>query len=97
MVWTIWDTCYRRNRRLWLMKSNMPNKFIKKIDHISISVTELEPAKKFFLELGFALTNEAILEGKWIDEIVNLKGVKAKYAVLKSRDSSTNLELIQYY
>ena len=71
---------------------------IKKIDHINISVTNLKKSKEFFIDLlGFKLTKEGVLEGEWIDKVVNLKNVKAKYAQLVIPGSETSLELIQYY
>ena len=38
-----------------------------------------------------------MLEGEWIDKVVNLQNVKAKYAQLVIPNSETCLELIQYY
>ncbi len=70
---------------------------IKKIDHINISVTNIEVSKNFFINLlGFELIKEGILEGDWIDNVVGLKNVKAKYSQLAISNSETNLELIQY-
>ena len=73
-------------------------KILKKIDHINISVTDLESSKKFFIDLlGFKLEKEGILEGEWIDNVVGLPKVRAKYVQLSLNEFGTNLELIQYY
>lgn len=70
---------------------------IKKIDHINISVTNLEEATKFFTDLlDFKIIHEGVLEGKWIDEVVDIKNVKAKFVVLSIPNTETNLELIEY-
>lgn len=71
---------------------------INKIDHINICVTDLEKAKTFFTDLlDFRVETEGTLEGEWIDKVVSLPDVKAKYAKLTLPDSDTALELIQYY
>jgi len=71
---------------------------IKKIDHVNIVVTDLEQAKQFFIDLlDFELKKEGILEGKWIDKVVALRNVRAKYAQLLIPVSETCLELIEYY
>jgi catechol 2,3-dioxygenase-like lactoylglutathione lyase family enzyme len=71
---------------------------IKKIDHINISVTDLEKSKKFFVEIiGFKVKHEGVLQGEWIDKVVGLKNINAKYVQLSIAGAETNLELIQYF
>lgn len=68
-----------------------------KIDHINIVVNDLAGTKQFFSTLGFVVIKEGELEGDWIDKIVKLPHVKAKYVALALPNTQTNLELIQYY
>ena len=71
---------------------------IQKIHHINISVTDVEKAKAFFMDLlGFQVKTEGDLEGAWIDKVVGLDKVKAHYVQLILPESETALELIQYY
>lgn len=71
---------------------------IKNIDHVNISVTDLEISKRFYIDLlGFELQKEGELEGQWIDRVVGLENVKAKYSKLILPDAETCIELIQYY
>lgn len=71
---------------------------IKKIDHINIVVKDLEKAKQFFLDLGFnCKTDHAeLLEGHWVDQLTDLKKVKAFYYALTLPGSQTSLELLKY-
>ena len=70
---------------------------IKRIDHINISVTNLEKASQFFTELlGFRLMNEAVLEGEWIDKVTGLSHAKARFVQLGLPGAETNIELIEY-
>ena len=68
-----------------------------KIDHINIVVRDLEEAKNFSTNLGFVILKEGELVGDWIDRIVNLSHVRAKYVALAIPNTQTNLELIKYY
>ncbi len=71
---------------------------IKKIDHINISVINLEKSKEFYINLlGFKLITEGELEGDWMDRTVGLEKVIAKFAKLIIPNTETSLELIKYY
>ena len=80
-------------------KVPLPAKYlmITSIDHVNIVVTDLEKAKKFFLDFGFDIVAEDDLQGAWIDDVVNLKNVRARFCAFKIGESETKLELIQYY
>ena len=70
---------------------------IKKIDHVNICVADLETVTDFFVNLiGFKITAQGLLEGKWMDCVVALKDVKARYVQLSLDEGSSRLELIQY-
>lgn len=80
------------------MQRHRMENMIKKIDHINISVTDLEISKRFYIDLlGFELEKEGELEGEWIDRVVGLEDVKAKYSKLILPGAETCMELIQYY
>ena len=71
---------------------------IRRIDHINISVTDIEITKRFFTELlDFKVEKEGYLEGDWMDRTVGLEMVQAKYAKLTIPGTETSIELIQYF
>lgn len=69
---------------------------LKKIDHISIVVSNVTEATEFFASLGFSVQDESILEGEWISSIVGLDDVKALYVRLSLPGAATYLELMEY-
>ncbi|MGR3302518.1 MAG: VOC family protein [Candidatus Scalindua sp.] len=69
---------------------------LKKINHINVVVSDLDEAKVFFIQLGFAVGDESELSGEWITSIVGLPNVRARYVTLKLPGTETNLELIEY-
>lgn len=69
-----------------------------KIDHINISVSDLASATRFFVELlGFVVLYKGDLQGEWIDRVVGLKQVSARFVQLAIPSAETKLELIQYF
>ncbi len=66
------------------------------IHHINIVVSDLDEAIDFFMGIGFELFEKKELSGKWIDEVVGLKDVKAIYAALRIGDFPVVIELLQY-
>ena len=69
----------------------------KSIDHINIVVSNLEEAEEFYKLLGFKTVHHASLKGEWIDKVVGIKNIDAKYVKMSLAGEKTDLELIQYY
>ncbi|BCU78264.1 VOC family protein [Luteolibacter sp. LG18] len=69
---------------------------VRRIDHIGINVNDLAAAKAFFLELGLEVEGEYQMEGKWLDGIVGLEGVRTEMVMLGTPDGETSLELVKY-
>jgi glyoxylase I family protein len=70
---------------------------IRAIDHINIVVADLDRSVRFYTDvLGFKKTNEATLEGEWIDRIVGLRGVKGRVVYVVAPAGEPRLELLCY-
>jgi catechol 2,3-dioxygenase-like lactoylglutathione lyase family enzyme len=63
------------------------------VDHIGIVVNDLEAAKTFFVDLGFALAGQTSVEGEWVGRVIGLKDVRSDIAMLKAPDGQVNIEL----
>jgi catechol 2,3-dioxygenase-like lactoylglutathione lyase family enzyme len=68
-----------------------------RIDHVGIVVNDLAAAKAFFLAVGFELSGEGIAKGEWVENIIGLRDVKTAFAMLRTPDGGSNIELIQFY
>lgn len=67
------------------------------IDHINVVVSDLDTAGHFFERLGFVIDRQRELSGKWIDQVVGLDGVFARYLSLSlPGQSRPRLELLEY-
>jgi catechol 2,3-dioxygenase-like lactoylglutathione lyase family enzyme len=70
---------------------------IQRMDNVAIVVDDLAAATAFFVELGLELEGEATVEGRWVDRIVGLDGVRSDIAMLRTPDGHGRLELTKFH
>ena len=70
---------------------------IQRMDHVSVVVEDLEAAKAFFLELGMELEGEAPIEGREVDRVNRLDGIRAVIAMMRTPDGHGRLELTKFH
>ncbi|MGP1675409.1 MAG: VOC family protein [Candidatus Limnocylindrales bacterium] len=68
-----------------------------RMDNVGIVVDDLNAAIAFFVELGLELEGEATVEGRWVDRIVGLDGVRNDIAVMRTPDGHGRLELMKFH
>ena len=69
---------------------------IKRLDHVSVVVEELEAAKAFFTELGMTVEGEMPIEGPWVDHVNGLEGVQVDIVMMRTPDGHGRLELTKF-
>jgi catechol 2,3-dioxygenase-like lactoylglutathione lyase family enzyme len=57
---------------------------IRRMDHVGVVVDDLAAAIAFFIELGLELEGEAAVEGRWVDRVVGLDGVRVDVAMMRT-------------
>jgi catechol 2,3-dioxygenase-like lactoylglutathione lyase family enzyme len=67
------------------------------MDNVGIVVDDLKAAIAFFVELGLELEGEATVEGRLVDRIVGLDGVRSDIAMLRTPDGHCRLELTKFH
>ena len=67
------------------------------MDNVGIVVNDLKAAIAFFTELGLELEGEATVEGRWVDRIVGLEGVRSDIVMLRTPDGHGRLELTKFH
>ena len=70
---------------------------IQRMHHVSVVVDDLEAAKAFFVELGMELEGEAPIEGRWVDRVNGLDGVRVDIAMMRTPDGHGRLELTKFH
>jgi catechol 2,3-dioxygenase-like lactoylglutathione lyase family enzyme len=67
------------------------------MDHLSVVVDDLEAATSFFVELGMELEGEAPIEGRSVDRLNGLDGIRVDIAMLRTPDGHGRLELTKFH
>jgi catechol 2,3-dioxygenase-like lactoylglutathione lyase family enzyme len=70
---------------------------IQRMDNVGIVVDDLEAATAFFIELGMELEGETPVEGRWVDRVVGLDGVRVDIAMMRTPDGHSRLELTKFH
>jgi catechol 2,3-dioxygenase-like lactoylglutathione lyase family enzyme len=70
---------------------------IQRMEHVGIVVDDLAAATEFFVELGLELLGEGSVEGRWVDRIVGLDGVRSEIAMLRTPDGHGEIELVKFH
>jgi catechol 2,3-dioxygenase-like lactoylglutathione lyase family enzyme len=70
---------------------------IQRMDHVGIVVDDLAAATEFFVELGLELAGEGTVEGRWVDRVIGLDGVRAEIVMLQAPDGHGRLELSKFH
>ena len=69
---------------------------IKRLDHVSVVVDDLEAAITFFTVLGMTIEGKAPIEGPWVDRINALEGVQVNIVMMRTPDGHGRLELTKF-
>lgn len=66
------------------------------LHHVSVVVDDLAMAIAFFAELGLELEGEAPIEGRWVDRVNGLDGVRVDIAMMRTADGHGRVELTRF-
>lgn len=68
-----------------------------RMDHVGIVVDDLEAAIAFFVELGMTVVGQQQVEGRSVDRLVALDGVRVDIAMVQTPDGHGRLELTKFH
>ncbi len=70
---------------------------VQRLEHVGIVVDDLSAAIEFFVELGLELQGEGSVEGRWVDRVVGLDGIRVDIAFVQTPDGHGRLELVKFH
>jgi catechol 2,3-dioxygenase-like lactoylglutathione lyase family enzyme len=72
---------------------------IQRMDHVGVVVDDLEAAVAFFVELGMERQGTGVgsIDGRWVDQVVGLEGVRVDIAFVRTPDGHSRLELTKFH
>ena len=69
---------------------------LKRMDNVGVVVDDIAAAVAFFKELGLELEGEAQVEGRSVDRLVGLDGVRSDIAMMRTPDGHGRVELTKF-
>ena len=89
---------WQRRRRLTNARATTIERMtIQQMHHVGIVVDDLAGAVAFFATLGLELEAEATVEGRPVDRVVGLEGVRSDIAMMRTPDGHGRLELSKFH
>lgn len=70
--------------------------YIRRFDHVGITVTDLDASIAFFEALGLELEGRTTIEGDFIDTVIGMTDAKSEIAMLHAPDGDTTVELSSF-
>ncbi|TQM14610.1 VOC family protein [Pseudonocardia kunmingensis] len=70
---------------------------VKRMDNVLIVVDDLDAAVSFFVELGMELEGEGPVEGRWVERVIGIDGVREDVAMLRTPDGHGRVELARFH
>ncbi|GAA0239704.1 VOC family protein [Cryptosporangium japonicum] len=70
---------------------------LRRLDNVAIVVDDLEAATAFFGALGLEPEGEATVEGRDVDRLVGLAGVRSDIVMMRTPDGHGRVELTRYH
>ena len=69
---------------------------IKRLDHVSVVVDDLEAAIAFFTALGLTIEGKMPVEGPWVDRVNGIEGVRVDIVMMRTPDGHGKIELTKF-
>jgi catechol 2,3-dioxygenase-like lactoylglutathione lyase family enzyme len=70
---------------------------IQRMDNVLIVVDDLDVVISFFVELGMELEGRGSVEGRWVERVIGIDGVRQEVAMLRTPDGHGRLELAMFH
>lgn len=70
---------------------------IKRLDHVSVVVEDLESAIDFFTALGMDVEGKAPIEGPVVDRLNGIEGIKVDIVMMRTPDGHGRIELTKFH
>jgi len=69
---------------------------IKRLDHVSIVVEDLDAAIAFFAALGMSIEGRMPIQGPWVDRVNGIKNIQVEIVMMQTPDGNGKLELTKF-
>ncbi|MFC4590045.1 VOC family protein [Sphaerisporangium corydalis] len=70
--------------------------FIRRFDHVGITVADLDAVTAFFVGLGLEADRKMAVEGEFLDTVIGTTGARTEIVMLRPPGGGTTLELSSF-
>ncbi len=70
--------------------------YVRRFDHVGITVADLESATAFFVGLGLEVEGTGFVEGEFVETVCALPGARCEIVMLRPPDGGSRLELSSF-
>ena len=70
---------------------------IKRLDHVSVVVEDLDGAVAFFTALGMTVEGKAPIEGEFVERLNDIEGIRIDIVMMRTPDGLGRLELTKFH
>ncbi|PPS90861.1 VOC family protein [Streptomyces sp. MH60] len=70
--------------------------FIRRFDHVGITVADLDAATAFFVSLGLEADRKTAVEGAFLDTVIGMTDAHTEIVMLRTPGGGTTLELSSF-
>lgn len=70
--------------------------FIKRFDHVGITVADLDAVTAFFVSLGLEADGTMTVEGDFLDTVIGMTGARTEIVMLRPPGGGTTVELSSF-
>ncbi|MGA4728464.1 VOC family protein [Micromonospora taraxaci] len=70
---------------------------IQRMDNVLIVVEDLDAVIAFFVELGMEVEGRGPVEGRWVERVIGVDGVRQEVAMLRTPDGHGKVELAMFH
>ena len=70
---------------------------IRRLDHVSVVVDDLDAAIGFFITLGMTVEGKAPIKGEFVDRLNDIEGIRIDIVMMKTPDGHGRLELTKFH
>ena len=70
---------------------------IRRMDNVLIVVDDIDAVIALFVELGLELEGRGPVEGRWVERVIGVDGVRQDVAMLRTPDGHSRIELAMFH
>jgi catechol 2,3-dioxygenase-like lactoylglutathione lyase family enzyme len=69
---------------------------VRRLDHVGITVADLDAATAFFVGLGLEVEGRMVMEGEFVDTVIGIPGSRSEIVMLRPPDGGAGVELSSF-